>query len=86
MQEAGGLMSLSDAFCRVNRARGFELLSPEDYFEACNQLEKFNQPITLRKFESGVLVLQLQSRTENQLEKELSKLVGFILIPANTIN
>lgn len=76
MQETGGLMSLSDAFCRVNRARGFELLSPEDFFEACRTLEKLNLPITLRKFESGVLVLQLQSKTDNELEKELKKLVS----------
>lgn len=69
-------MSLSDAYCRVNRARGFELLSAEDFFEACNNLEEQRQPITLRKFESGVYVLQLQSKTNSELEKEMNKLVS----------
>lgn len=68
-------MSLSDAYCRVNRARGFELLSPEDFFQACNYMEKLNLPLTCRRFESGILVLQLQSRTRSQLEKETETLV-----------
>nr|CAG4651147.1 EOG090X09MN [Simocephalus serrulatus] len=73
--ELGGLMSLSDAYCRVNRARGFELLSAEDFFEACSNLEELSQPITLRKFESGVYVLQLQCKTNSELEKEMNKLL-----------
>jgi hypothetical protein len=28
LQEAGGMMTLTDAFVRVNRARGLELVSP----------------------------------------------------------
>jgi hypothetical protein len=28
VQEAGGMMTLTDAFVRVNRARGLELVSP----------------------------------------------------------
>ncbi|KAI9562497.1 hypothetical protein GHT06_009935 [Daphnia sinensis] len=75
ISDSGGFMSLSDAYCRVNRARGFELLSPEDFFQACNYMEQLNLPLTCRKFESGVLVLQLQSQTNSQLEKNTETLL-----------
>ena len=71
-------MALSDAYCRVNRARGLELLSPEDFFQACNYMEKLCLPIICRKFDSGVLVLQLQSKTDSQLEKEINMLVSYL--------
>jgi ESCRT-II complex subunit VPS36 len=38
-------MTLADAYCRWNRARGLELVSPEDLLNACNKLEKINSPI-----------------------------------------
>ncbi|XP_057368156.1 vacuolar protein-sorting-associated protein 36-like [Daphnia carinata] len=75
ISDSGGFMSLSDAYCRVNRARGFELLSPEDFFQACNYMEQLNLPLTFRKFESGVLVLQLQSEANSQLEKDTETLL-----------
>lgn len=63
--EVGGMMSLTDVYCRVNRARGLELLSPEDLLNACNMLEKLNLPIRLHTFDSGVKVLQLQSHSDS---------------------
>lgn len=65
MQDLGGMMSLADAYCRVNRARGLELLSPEDMLAAAKMLEKLALPIRLRVFESGVMVLQLSSHDDN---------------------
>ena len=32
IQQSGGMMTLTDAFVRVNRARGLELVSPGNYF------------------------------------------------------
>lgn len=55
------MMSLADAYCRVNRARGLELLSPEDLLNACYSL---NGPIKLRSFPSGAMVLQLESEDD----------------------
>ncbi|XP_071452949.1 vacuolar protein-sorting-associated protein 36 [Hetaerina americana] len=73
--EVGGMMGLVDAYCRVNRARGLELIPPEDLLNACNQLEKLKLPIILRQFDSGVMVLQLQSHSDEKIvEKTLSML------------
>lgn len=38
-------MTLPEAFCRINRARGMELLSPEDVLNACSALNKVNGPV-----------------------------------------
>lgn len=46
LQECGGMMTLSDVYCRVNRARGLELLSPEDILNACQVLEQMSLPIS----------------------------------------
>lgn len=55
------MMSLADVYCRVNRARGLELLSPEDLLNACHQL---SGPIKLRTFPSGAMVLQMESQDD----------------------
>ena len=67
LSESGGMITLTDAFCRINRARGMELLSPEDLLNACKTFnnpkgENINLPIQLHTFpETGVHVLQLAS-------------------------
>lgn len=70
--EVGGMMSLADVYCRVNRARGLELLSPEDLLNACKVL---NGPIKLRKFPSGAMVLQLESHDDEAVAVTTSQIV-----------
>ncbi|XP_035912647.1 vacuolar protein-sorting-associated protein 36 [Anopheles stephensi] len=70
--EAGGMMSLADVYCRVNRARGLELLSPEDLLEACTLL---TGPIKLREFPSGAMVLQLESHDDVLVSERTVELV-----------
>ncbi|XP_054272906.1 vacuolar protein-sorting-associated protein 36-like [Macrosteles quadrilineatus] len=62
VEEVGGMMSLADVYCRVNRARGLELLSPEDLLTACHTMAGLGLPLRLHKFDSGVMVLQLSSQ------------------------
>jgi len=52
------MMSLVEAFCRVNRARGLELVSPEDLMDACQNLESQRQSIRLVQLGDNVKVLQ----------------------------
>lgn len=67
ISEMGGMMALADVFCRVNRARGLELLSPEDLLNACLLMEKQGLPLKLYHFQSGVMVLQLQSLNDESV-------------------
>ncbi|XP_063708067.1 vacuolar protein-sorting-associated protein 36 [Culicoides brevitarsis] len=65
--EAGGMMSMADVYCRVNRARGLELLSPEDLLNACKIM---SGPVKLRTFPSGSMVLQLDSHDDELVATE----------------
>ncbi|CAL1265505.1 unnamed protein product [Larinioides sclopetarius] len=61
LESAGGILSLTEVYCRVNRARGVELISPEDLLNACLMLEKLSLAVKLHKFDSGVMVLRLEN-------------------------
>ncbi|XP_031664793.1 vacuolar protein-sorting-associated protein 36 [Oncorhynchus kisutch] len=67
LEERGGMMALTEVYCLVNRARGMELLSPEDLVNACKMFESLKQPLRLRIFDSGVMVVQLQSHSEEEM-------------------
>ena len=51
-------MPLPDVFCLFNRARGSELVSPEDVLRACELWERLGCAPRSRRFESGVRVAQ----------------------------
>uniref|UniRef100_A0A7M5WY60 Vacuolar protein-sorting-associated protein 36 n=1 Tax=Clytia hemisphaerica TaxID=252671 RepID=A0A7M5WY60_9CNID len=67
IEKEGGFITLTDVYCRFNRARGMELISPDDVFQAAQILEKMNLPVRLRKFDSGVLVIQSVSHSEEEM-------------------
>ncbi|KAG2456415.1 VPS36 protein, partial [Polypterus senegalus] len=67
LEERGGMMALTEVYCLVNRARGMELLSPEDLVNACKLFENLKLPLRLRIFDSGVMVVQLQSHNEQEM-------------------
>lgn len=75
LREAGGIMALADVFCRVNRARGLELLSPEDFLSGCKMLAKMRSSVILREFDSGVKVLQLANHSDDAVVKETYELL-----------
>ncbi|XP_050428795.1 vacuolar protein-sorting-associated protein 36 [Adelges cooleyi] len=66
LEEVGGTMTLPEVYCRVNRARGLDLLSPEDLMAACSLMNNDKTlPVKLKQFDSGVLALQSSSCNEN---------------------
>ncbi|RAL49030.1 hypothetical protein DM860_001350 [Cuscuta australis] len=75
LDRAGGMINLIDAYCLFNRARGTELISPDDLMRACSLWEKFNVPVMLRKFDSGVLVIQTKSYSDNEVFARIKSLV-----------
>ncbi|XP_016831546.1 vacuolar protein-sorting-associated protein 36 isoform X2 [Cricetulus griseus] len=96
-EERGGIMSLTEVYCLVNRARGMELLSPEDLVNACKMLEALKLPVRLRVFDSGVMVIELQTHREEEMvasaletvsergsltSEEFAKLVGMSVLLA----
>ncbi|XP_069747850.1 vacuolar protein-sorting-associated protein 36 isoform X2 [Narcine bancroftii] len=97
LEEQGGMMALTEVYCLTNRARGMELLSPEDLVNACKMFEALKLPMRLRVFDSGVMVVQLQSHNEDEMitaaletvsekgflsSEEYAKLVGISVLLA----
>lgn len=67
LERAGGMINLIDIYCLFNRARGTELISPDDLLQACMLWEKFDVPVMLRKFDSGVRVIQNKSHSDEEV-------------------
>eukprot|EP00667_Euglena_gracilis_P010490 EG_transcript_10685 len=58
LKQNSGTLSLIDVYCLYNRARGSDLISPDDLLKACNLFAQLNLPLMLRHFPSGVIVVQ----------------------------
>jgi len=71
MQQSGGMITLTDAFVRVNRARGLELVSPDDLLMAAKSLKETSLPMRLHTFQSGVLVLMTSNNSEEEIRQDL---------------
>ncbi|XP_021773399.1 vacuolar protein sorting-associated protein 36-like isoform X2 [Chenopodium quinoa] len=75
LERAGGMINLIDVYCLFNRARGTELISPDDLLQACTLWEKLDVPIMLRKFDSGVMVIQSKSQSDEEVFGRIRTLV-----------
>ncbi|XP_028103093.1 vacuolar protein sorting-associated protein 36 [Camellia sinensis] len=75
LERAGGMINLIDIYCLFNRARGTELISPEDLLLACSLWGKFDVPVMLRKFDSGVMVIQNKSHSDEEVFSRIKVLV-----------
>lgn len=66
-------LTLSDVYCCFNRARGMDLVSPDDIMEGCKLMEKIPElQLRLVKYSSGLMVVQkLSCDIEAILDKTL---------------
>jgi len=74
LKSAGGVISLTDAYCLFNRARGTNLVSPDDLLAASNRLSCLRLKMSLRTFPSGVKVIQQDAFDDIQMAKKLQTL------------
>jgi ESCRT-II complex subunit VPS36 len=58
LERAGGILLLSEVYCRYNRARGTDLVSPNDVLEACRLMKHLPVKMALHSLPSGVLVIR----------------------------
>lgn len=76
LRKVGGIMTLVDLWSVFNRSRnGVELVSPADFLSAAETWEKLNLPVCLRRFKSGLLVVQGHDRTD---EKTIGSLLAWL--------
>ncbi|GIL46198.1 hypothetical protein Vafri_3243 [Volvox africanus] len=75
LQRVGGLMSLPDVYCLFNRARGTELVSPDDLLQAAKLFTRAGvQGLRLHPLSSGVLVIQGPQHSEEQVCSKIAQL------------
>lgn len=68
LRREGGIMSLIDLWAVFNRSRnGVELVSPSDFQKAAELWEKLKLPVRLRRFKSGLLVVQRYDWTDEKI-------------------
>lgn len=76
LRKEGGIMSLVDLWAVFNRTRnGIELVSPLDFEKAAQMWDSLRLPIRLRRFRSGLLVVQGRDRTD---EKTIASLLSWL--------
>ncbi|GAB7326495.1 hypothetical protein MBLNU13_g10489t1 [Cladosporium sp. NU13] len=79
LRREGGIISLVDLWAVFNRLRnGIELVSPLDFEKAAKMWETLQLPIRLRRFKSGLLVVQERSRTD---EKTIASILAWLREP-----
>lgn len=76
VKEAGGVMLLSEVYCRINRARGLQLLSPEDVMHACHLMKKLGLSLNLYTFDSGVQVVQTADLDQEKVLQATINVLG----------
>jgi len=74
-EKHGHVMTLPDIYCLYNRARGVELVSPEDLYKACNMFEKLQIPLKLRKFQSGLIIIEDGSKNDGEICDSISSYI-----------
>ena len=68
----GGIMSLVDLWAVFNRSRnGVELVSPSDFEKAARRWEELRLPVRLRRFRSGLLVVQRSDWSDEKVVIQL---------------
>ncbi|WIA08844.1 hypothetical protein OEZ85_008265 [Tetradesmus obliquus] len=75
LARAGGVLMLPDVYCLFNRARGSELVSPDDLLQACEAFPHVGLPLRVRKFPSGVIVVQGSQFSDEQLCSSIQRLL-----------
>ena len=75
LRRNGDMLLLTDIYCMYNRARGTDLVSPDDVLAACKQLQRLRLGMKLRVFSSGVMVVQSDSHDPAAVVARLMKLL-----------
>lgn len=71
LEEHGGVLPLPDVYCLYNRARGSDLISPDDLVRACNLFSKLGLPLKMKKLPSGVIIIVSKLHSDEAVSERL---------------
>ena len=70
------MMTLTDVYCLYNRARGTNMISPEDFLKAVEFMHTLQLPTSKRNFQNiGLVVLQESTWSDEQMAERLLELI-----------
>lgn len=75
LERLGSMITLPDLYCLLNRARGTELVSPEDLLRAAELTGRMHLGVSLKVYASGVKLLQLDSVSEEDIGLRILELL-----------
>jgi ESCRT-II complex subunit VPS36 len=76
LRREGGVITLVDLWAMFNSIRnGVELVSPADFEQAAQMWDRLKLPVRLRRFRSGLLVVQGRDRTD---DKTIGSILGWL--------
>lgn len=76
LHRLGGMITLTDLYFLYNRARGTELLSPDDLLSAVQMMGTLHLGMHLRTFPSQVKVVQLDSFNDKEWDDRLIQVLN----------
>ncbi|EXJ90510.1 hypothetical protein A1O1_03613 [Capronia coronata CBS 617.96] len=75
----GGTMSLVDLWAMFNRSQnGVELVSPSDFRKAAEAWVKLGLPVKLRRFKSGLLVVQRRDASDEKTISQIKEWLNYL--------
>mmetsp|Transcript_19002 Transcript_19002/g.31515 ORF Transcript_19002/g.31515 Transcript_19002/m.31515 type:complete len:303 (+) Transcript_19002:1-909(+) len=76
LKAASGVMTLTDVYCLFNRARGTNLISPDDMLHAASLLSELSLQMSLHTFPSGVKVIQQDAFDDVTMATKLKQMAS----------
>lgn len=77
------LLTLADVYCVYNRARGSNLVSPHDLYQAARLCEPLGLPIILNRLPRGLLVLQARDKSDQAI---IDRIVSRMANPTDSVD
>lgn len=71
LAQAGGMLTLHEAYSLYNRCRGLGLISPREFSEAINVCEPLDLPLRARTLESGLRIVESRGGLDQALQRLL---------------
>lgn len=79
LRRQGGAMSLVDLWALFNRSQnGVELVSPSDFHKAAEAWDRLGLPVKLRRFKSGLLVVQRRDASDERTISQINEWLNFL--------
>jgi len=72
IDKLGGVVGLIDLYCMYNRARGTDLISPQDLKLACQKMDQSSTRFMLKNYPSGVVTVQSRMFNEDTYYRRLA--------------